>query len=108
MSTNRPDDGGIVSQLVEAYARSERLAGWSWLKVHFISSAVFQCMEYHWTMKSKTKDFLFFVFQSVSRADTVNMNGPPLDNTYLKFPLYVYRAYYNFVLLYTSRAILLF
>jgi hypothetical protein len=26
----------VVSQLVEAYARRERLAGWSWLTMHFI------------------------------------------------------------------------
>jgi hypothetical protein len=28
--------------------------------------------------ESKTEDFLFFVFQSVSRANTDNMNAPPL------------------------------
>jgi hypothetical protein len=27
---------GVVSQLTEAYARGERLAGWSWLTMHFI------------------------------------------------------------------------
>jgi hypothetical protein len=28
--------------------------------------------------ESKTEDFLFFVFKSVSRANTVNMNAQPL------------------------------
>jgi hypothetical protein len=31
--------------------------------------------------ESKTEDFLIFVFQSVSRANTVNMNAPPLDSS---------------------------
>jgi hypothetical protein len=33
--------------------------------------------------ESNTEDFLFFVFQSVSRANTVNMNAPPLPTTQL-------------------------
>jgi hypothetical protein len=40
---------GVVSQLVEAYARGERLAGWLELAdyaFYLIGSAVFQCMEY--------------------------------------------------------------
>jgi hypothetical protein len=39
---------------------------------------VFQSMEYHWTTKVRKNTFYFFVFQSVSRANTVNMNAPPL------------------------------
>jgi hypothetical protein len=31
--------------------------------------------------ESKTEDFLFFVLQCVSRADTVKLNAPPLINT---------------------------
>jgi hypothetical protein len=60
---------GVVSQLVEAYARGERLAGWSWLMdaFHLIRSAVVQCMPLN--HESKARD-LFFVFQSVSRANT--------------------------------------
>jgi hypothetical protein len=34
-------------------------------------------MEYHWTTKVR-KNTLFFVFQSVNRANTVNMNAPTL------------------------------
>jgi hypothetical protein len=35
---------------------------------------MFQCAEYH----EITKDFLFLVFRSGSRANTANMNAPAL------------------------------
>jgi hypothetical protein len=67
-------------QALLALLRSPReLATTSWLTklcwlqlanyaFYLIGSAVFQCVDHN----SKTKDFLFFVFQSVSRANTVN------------------------------------
>jgi hypothetical protein len=50
-----------------AYAPTSWLSTPEWLKLandafYLISSAVFQCMEYHWTTKSRQKT-LFFVFK---------------------------------------------
>jgi hypothetical protein len=53
---------GPFSQLVEAYAQCERLAGWLELvndAFYLVGSAVFQCTEYHWTTKVGQKTFYF-------------------------------------------------
>jgi hypothetical protein len=52
----------VVSQLVEAYVRDERFA-------------VLHCMHLTVTIR---QEFLFFVFQSFSRANTVNVDTLPL------------------------------
>jgi hypothetical protein len=70
-----------LSQLVDCYAHGERNnANNVWLADAFylIGSAVFQCMEYHWTTKVRQKTLFFVFFRSVSRTNTVNMNAPPL------------------------------
>jgi hypothetical protein len=40
--------------------------------------------------ESKAEDFYFYFFQSVSRANTVNMNAPPLISTQLCYWFYAY------------------
>jgi hypothetical protein len=69
---------GVVSQLVEAYARHERVAGWRWLTMHFILSFLL-CYSVWSTTEPRNEDrrLLFFVFQSASRANRFNMNAVP-------------------------------
>jgi hypothetical protein len=61
-------------------ARGERLAGLSWLTMHFIWS-VLLCSSVRSTTEQRKKNRRLFIsfFLSVSRANTVNMNVPPLD-----------------------------
>jgi hypothetical protein len=76
---------GVVSQLVEAYARGEYLTGAGW---RFILSDRFCCVPecgVPLNHESKTEDTLFLIFKSVSRTNTVNMNTPPpVDNDVLE------------------------
>jgi hypothetical protein len=73
--------------VVEAYARGEcNKANNAWLAgagKQCILSDQFYCVPAYGVQlnhKSKTEDF-GFVFQSVSRANTVNMNAPPQAGT---------------------------
>jgi hypothetical protein len=45
---------------------------------YLLGSAVFQRMEYQQTTKLRQKTFYFSFFKKFSRANTVNMNAPPL------------------------------
>jgi hypothetical protein len=72
---------GNVS-LTEVANNAYEWADWSWLTMHFYltGSAVFQCMEYHITMKGRP---FIFSFQSVNHVITANMSCPPLINTHI-------------------------
>jgi hypothetical protein len=88
----------LIKQKIESLTFVVRwwLTAHGWLELandafYLIGAAVFQCMEYHWTTKV---GLLFFICQRVSRANTVNMNAPPLFNVFVMFSQGSFRDIY--------------
>jgi hypothetical protein len=78
----------IISLMMEAVSKTKLKIKSSSVLLSWFSGTPYSILNH----ESKTEDFLFFVFQSVSRANTVNMNSSPLiflPSSHLSFFVYL-------------------